>query len=169
MGFQTEAKTVGLDDIRTQIKSTTEDVDDFVNQNKQYRSEMPVNTGSPWAGFGLWGTNIPDTTGIQASKVPAMQDAIKDYVTSLRNHLDNVVADATTKNAFAGAYAEATTEFVKKLKESCQNIISNLLMFSDKLEEIKNAYAERAETMAGDIGDQSSKMASSFTEYNTKY
>ena len=41
-------------------------------------------------------------------------------------------------------------------------------MFSDKLEEIKNAYAARAESMQGDITDQSAKMASSFTEYQAK-
>ena len=103
-------KKVDLNDIKTNVKSTTEDVEGFVSQNRKDSENMSSSNDILYSGFGFgFGGKVFDTTGIQASKVPAMQDAIKAYVNKLRSHLDGIDSNAPTKNAFAGAYAKATS------------------------------------------------------------
>ena len=169
MAFQTEAKKVDLNDIKTNITNTRDDARRFVSTTNSTAKEFnATNTG--WASIdnainqrvdALSG----DTSGINGGKVQAMQDAIRAYVNMLNGHLEGIEVKARTDTAFKGAYAETTTKFVERLKQSCKNIISNLLMFNDKLETIKKAYTSRAETMAADISEQNSTMENAFKEY----
>lgn len=98
--------------------------------------------------------------GINGQKIVYMRDGIRDYVKVIQDHLDKVVAEASTTNAFKGEYAGAVTEYVKEVEESCKAFTTALLQFSDNLDIIAEAYHAKDSELASSI-KSSAKEASS--------
>lgn len=176
MSFQTESKNIDLNDIRKQVRSTSDEIMSFSNANKDAMGGMDstnynVAKGNTsnwdllWGGLKNFPNSFQDTTGINGAKVPDMQSAVTDYVTKLQNHLKEVKSETSSKKAFAGAYADSVEKYVQAICDACEAIISNLLMFNDKLNEIREAYAARAEEMASDVSADTTKMGQTFTGY----
>ncbi len=103
------------------------------------------------AGFfhGFFGASGYSVVGISADKIPTMRDAIRDYVNSIRNHLDGIEPLADANNAFKGDdIQKAVKSYVEKVKEYCQNLTSDLLAFSDKLQDALDAWESSQRSMA---------------------
>ena len=177
MSFQTESKNIDLNDIRKQVRSTSDEILSFADANKDAMGGLNstnynVANGdvSGWkllmGGLKDFPNSFQDTTGINGAKVPDMQAAVTDYVTKLQNHLKEVKTETSSKKAYAGAYADSVEKYVQAICDACEAIISNLLMFNDKLTEVKEAYAARAEEIASDVAADTTKMGSTFTGYN---
>lgn len=98
--------------------------------------------------------------GINGQKIVYMRDAIREYVKVIQDHLDKVVAEASTTNAFKGRYADAVTEYVKAIEESCKDYASALLEFSDNLDIIAEAYHNKDQDLESSIRSDA-KQASS--------
>jgi len=97
------------------------------------------------------GLIVGDTIGINVNEIPQMQHEIDLYVEELQSHLDNVVASASTADAFKGTYAQEVTEFVKAVKSACQRLIGDLLDFKKELQEVAERYVEKDKTVASNI------------------
>jgi len=106
-----------------------------------------------------------DVVGINGAEVPNMQAAIREYVDNLQKHLDNVKTDADTSQAFQGEYAAAIKDFVTAVCDACGCIISNLLEFNKRLDEVYAKYQEKDTTMAADIKGQAGELSGSYTRY----
>lgn len=107
-----------------------------------------------------------DVVGIDANQVPQMKQAIKTYVDELKSHLDTMQTNAQTDEAFKGEYAAAISDFVAAVNQCCYAVISQLLSFSDTLDEVQAKYAEKDSTMAKDISGQAEELRSSYQEYS---
>lgn len=106
-----------------------------------------------------------DVIGINEAEIPNMKAAIREYVTNLEQHLEQVKSNADTSQAFKGEYAAAVRQFVEAVCTSCECIISNLLQFNERLEEVYQAYLTKDTTMASDIQGQAGELSSNFTKY----
>ncbi len=95
-----------------------------------------------------------DVVGINTNRIPEMQAAIRSYIDNLQDHLDTVVTNASTENAFKGQYAEAVTEFVTAVKEACKLVIEDLSAFSDELQEVADKYVAKDTDVTSDIRSQ---------------
>lgn len=97
--------------------------------------------------------------GIQASEIPNMRDAIRNYVNGITTHLDNIEPLATADNAFKNEEVQTAVQtYIAAVKKYCMNLTTQLLAFSDKLQEVYEKYEENMRTMAGNIGDSTSSL-----------
>lgn len=106
-----------------------------------------------------------DVVGINGEEIPNMQAAIREYVNGLESHLNEVKQDADTSQAFKGEYAAAVKQFVEAVCDACDAIISNLLQFNQKLDEVYAKYQAKDTTMAADISGQAGELSASYTKY----
>lgn len=149
-------------------KINFEKVDQLRNGWDNFKQSMKRVTGNIKATF----TSVVSGTsyvGINGSKVTYMRDAIRTYVKAIQDHLDKVVADASTSNAFKGDYALAVTEYVKSVEEACKDFTTVLLEFSDNLDVIAELYHSKDAEFASSITSsakevQSSGSAARYTE-----
>lgn len=111
---------------------------------------------------GLFGYSI---VGINANQVPAMREAIRNYVQGIQNHLDGFEASADSTMAFKSEAVKASVQkYMQTLKEYCQNLTSQLLAFSDKLKEVEEKWLEATQNMAQSV-DTSTAGFSKGTQY----
>lgn len=106
-----------------------------------------------------------DVVGINEAQIPAMQEAIRNYVNAIQSHLQTVNTSVDTNNAFKGEYAAAIKNFVQAVCTACECVTSNLLQFNKKLDEVYAKYLEKDTTMASEITAQAGEIESSFTRY----
>lgn len=77
--------------------------------------------------------------GINANKVPAMKDAIVEYVNEVKMILNNL-ENYNPEIAFKGEIVTALREYIESIKIACNNICSMLYGFADQLSIISEAY-----------------------------
>ncbi len=95
-----------------------------------------------------------DIVGIAGGQVENMREAIRAYVKDVQTTLDQALgANAEeVKKAFRGT--QVVTEvnnYVEKVKAYVTNVVSGLLVFSDKLADVGNAWRQATENMAGEV------------------
>lgn len=111
-----------------------------------------------------------DVVGINEAAIPNMKAAIRAYIDNLNAHMDEVRTTADTSNAFKGTYAEEVSDFVRAVCECIEVVISQLLVFNDKLTEVYEAYVEKDKDVASSISNQADELRSSSGEmYQEKY
>lgn len=95
-----------------------------------------------------------DIVGIKGSQVEQMRESIRAYVDRVQRTMEDALNQNAneTKKAIRGEDAiAAVNEYVAKVKTYCQNIISSMLIFSDKLADVGNAWNKAQQTMASDV------------------
>lgn len=113
----------------------------------------------------LNGTTV---VGINVNEITNMRNAIRDYVSAIEDHLNNVKINADTTQAFKGEYATAVQEYVSAICEACKCVTSELLAFSDKLVDVQEAYQTRDTELKSSIGGSASDVQSSFSRYQER-
>ena len=87
-----------------------------------------------------WTTGY-NVVGINAAKVPEMRDAIRQYVDNIITNIDAVDPLLSADLAFKSEEVQASIKtYITTVKESCASYVSGLLAFSDKLEDVYEAY-----------------------------
>lgn len=95
-----------------------------------------------------------DIVGIKATEVPKMREAINDYVNNITSYLDGAIdtSKAQARTAFRGSEAEeAVKAYLDKVKDYVNNLVSQLLAFSDKLADIGNAWIDAQQKIASSV------------------
>lgn len=117
-------------------------------------------------------SNIIDTlgryniVGININAIDEMRFAIRVYVENIESHLNSVQQDAMDTYAFKGQYANAISEYVQAVCDVVKSLTSQLLAFSDKLVDIKNAYQEKDINISSSINSSISNTQSGVNYYN---
>jgi len=92
--------------------------------------------------------------GIKATEVENMRNAIRDYVARVQAKVNETLEsnDAKLREAVRGAKViEEVNAYIDKVKLYCQNVTSGLLVFSDKLADVGNAWITATENMASTV------------------
>lgn len=103
--------------------------------------------------------------GINANAIDDMRFAIRVYVENIESHLNSVRQDALDTYAFKGQYANSIAEYVEAACDVVKSLTSQLLAFSDKLVEIKEAYQEQDINLTRSISSSSLNTNSSINRY----
>lgn len=129
------------------------------------RSASNAGGGGFWSGlFGGGGFSI---VGIDANRVPEMREQIRSSIQSIQAHLDGIESQTNSANAFRSEDIKAAVEkYVDSVKEYSKALISDLLAFSDKLQEVREAWEQSTQNFASDsINSSVTGMADATTFY----
>ena len=105
--------------------------------------------------------------GIDANRIPEMRDQIRNSVQAIQSHLDGIEAETNSSNAFrSDDIKNAVQQYVLSVKEYSKALISDLLAFSDKLQDVRNAWEQSTASYASEsIGASTTGMKDSATYY----
>lgn len=108
-----------------------------------------------------------DVVGINVKGIPAIIDAIEDYISRVNKKLDKLKENSNTSTAKAmkGDYAAATKLYIQTSADVCYRIITQLRYFEDKLIAVKEAYEQKDENMTSQINTSTTEMNNQWTEY----
>lgn len=107
--------------------------------------------------------------GIDANKIPEMRAQIRDSVQALQAHLDGIEAETNSTNAFRSEEIKSAVEqYVLSVKEYSKALISDLLAFSDKLQDVKNAWEQSTSSFATDSVNPATSAMNDATSYYTE-
>ena len=140
-------------------QGTTSYVDSQIGQREGSRNSNFGFGGNVWDinNTGLFGGL--DVVGINVDKIPSMREAIRTYVKGITDHLDKIDATANSDSAFKSESVKAAVRaYVEKVKEYSMNLVSQLLSFSDKLQDVSDSWAASTNT----LGDNINTTASAF-------
>ena len=117
---------------------------------------VPAKTFGPFS----WGGQEPQSmqslsgysiVGMQADKVPAMREQIRNSVSAIQAYLDGVDTYVQSDNAFKSEEIKgAVQSYVLSVKDYSKALISNLLAFSDKLQDVYNAWIASTQSFASE-------------------
>ena len=116
-------------------------------------------------------SNVIDTmgkysiVGINVNAIDDMRFAIRVYVENIDSRLNQVLQEASDMSAFKGQYANSIQEYIQAVCDVVRSLTSQLLIFSDKLVAIKNAYIEKDLNLTQSIGSVASNTQSSVSRY----
>ena len=151
------------------IDQNTQKVSWDVGTNINQANSGVSNTFSDMASSGS--ANIIETMGnynmigINANGIDDMRFAIRVYVENIESHLNQVLSEAEDTYAFKGAYANSIVEYVKAVCDVVKSLTSQLLIFSDKLVEIKEAYLEKDINLTRSISGVASNTQTGVNRY----
>ncbi len=106
------------------------------------------------SGGGLFGFGGYSVVGLNVSAIDGMRADIRNWVSEIQTHLDGIDPLADAQNAYKsddGKVENAVKEFVDNVKQYCKNLTSDLLAFSDKLEDVRKAWLDTTGNLAGTI------------------
>lgn len=141
--------------------------------NKRIDSRGQRGTGENGGLFGLGGIDFgSNIVGINATKVPEMQSQIRDSVTALQNRINEIDAAADQDRAFRSEDIQtAVREYIEKVKEYCNALISDLNAFNDKLQVVREAWEKSSQSFASDqiTADKNSSFSDNTTQYQEQF
>ena len=100
-----------------------------------------------------------NVVGLNVSAVPSMRAAIRTYVEGIQSRITAIDALADSESAFKSddkSVENAVTEYVENVKEYCNNLISDLLAFSDKLADVSKAWTQFTQEQSATINSDTS-------------
>ena len=134
---------------------------------------MGQKTFGDFLGFGGITTGY-DIVGINGNGIPAIRDAITAYVEAVQTYLDNALRNAQehVSVGFRGGEAEkAVVAYLDKVREYIYNLISGLLAFNDKLNDVGNAWVQAQQNIGSNINTSTGAFSagSAYTGNNVQY
>lgn len=149
-----------------------------MDARSQTRSGANVNSsyGSKnFLGFNYGGTTAQSSSGysivgIDANKVGDMRNQIKESVTNIQNYLDGIQPEGVmTNNAFKSEeIVAAVKDYIDTVKEYSKALISDLIAFSDKLQDVQDAWQTSTQNYASDSITAAKASMSDATTYYTE-
>lgn len=111
--------------------------------------------------------------GMKVSSVPAMQDAIENYVKAIKDHLDGIntdVAEDANKFVKSTEVRTALDNYITSVKQYCMVLASQLIAFNDKLSDVANAWIQSSKNVSDTLNTESTKLSNDAgQEYQRQY
>lgn len=107
--------------------------------------------------------------GIDATKVDGMRGQIRTSVQAIQDYLEGIEATADSASAFRSEEITAAVQgYINSVKEYSKALVSDLLAFSDKLQDVKEAWEASSRSFASDSIDTNTSSMSDATTYYTE-
>lgn len=140
----------------TEKVQSTFNAQDVINNTTSNRDSgrSGANSTTSSSGGGLFGFGAYSVVGLNVASVPEMCEAINTWVEGIQTHLDNIDPLADASNAFRSEENQvenAVQGFAENVKEYCKNLCSDLLAFSDKIRDVRDAWIKTTGNVAGTI------------------
>lgn len=120
------------------------------------------NTIQGWAGaIKTSVANGSAFVGLNYDQVPAIRQAVRDYVKRIQDAASGLNDAAQAENAVKGEVVAATQQYLKALKEVLDAYITGLLVYSDKMEEYYQAYKASDTTLSSDVSQEATSLSNS--------
>lgn len=144
------------------VRSTATTQSD-INNYKQARENSRTASNA-------FNTNMSySVVGINANKIPATRAAIQSYVNDVKAVLKDMDTQVETAGAFRGdAVKKAVQEYLVTVKTYCENLVTYLNVFSDKLKDVQDSWEKYLEQAGTSINTQKSGFGT-YQAYQSKY
>lgn len=103
--------------------------------------------------------------GMNYEQIPNVRQAIREYVTAIQTAADELNTGADVTVGVRGEIVEATKSYVQAVKDVCDAYVSQLLAYSDKMQEYYEAYAKSDETLSGNVSQEATELSGSVDTY----
>lgn len=115
--------------------------------------DSSISGRNPGGLFG-WGASGYDIVGMDSNQVEPMRNAIDAYVHNIETYLDNINLMATADTAFKGEEVqEAVKKYLDTCKKYCINLTSQLLAFSDQIQDASDQWKKSTQNIAQNINN----------------
>ena len=106
-----------------------------------------------------------NVVGLKVSGIPAMRTAIDDYCAGVETMLDDVASKVKADIVLKGQTSTALDTFMQAAATQCQNLVSQLRRFEDKLDEVQAAYNKTDTSLSSEIKTASTEASSQYEHY----
>ena len=108
---------------------------------------------------GLFGSRIGaqpqftfDIVGMHTEKIQDMINAIETYTQNLEDHMEKLIADAPSEEAYqSDVVRAAVVDYLTRVRTYCMNLVSQFRAFQSKLVSARDAWQTSAQSMASRI------------------
>ena len=107
--------------------------------------------------------------GLNYGSIESIRGAIRGYVGNIQAEVAKINTDLSTDNALKGEIAAATKEYVKAVTDVADAFVSALLAYSDKMYEYGEAMKQNDTSLASNVKEEATALASSAEKYVEKY
>ena len=103
--------------------------------------------------------------GLNANEIPNIKESIRTMCDNISAELNKIQTDADSEVAFKGEGVKtALQEYITKVTESCDNLISTMKAFNDKLTDVENQWKAAVGSMTDTISTSAGQYATG-TQY----
>lgn len=97
-----------------------------------------------------------DVVGIKVDKIPFIQGEITAYINTLKDKINNLNPKAISSTAFKSKeeiVENAVESYITKVKTYCNNLLSQLEAFNDKLSDVLAAWDQGTQSISSKIDE----------------
>lgn len=120
-------------------------------------------TGS-YAGSGN-STMSNDFIGMDYTQVETIRTAIREYVNSIQKALERLRTETNASQAFHGEIKNSVENYVSGVVDSASAYTSQLLEFSDKMQQAYKAFVTHESEISSQISSQAKESSANSTNY----
>ena len=103
--------------------------------------------------------------GMNYDQIPNVRQSIRDYVTAIQTAADELNTSAEVNQGVRGEIVDATKQYVQAVKDVCDAYASQLLAYSDKMQEYYENYAAADTEVSGNVATEASQLSGSVDTY----
>lgn len=108
--------------------------------------------------------------GFSVSGLDTMKNHINDKIEEMKTILNDFASKADPETAFRGGYTGDIKTYLEEAKNVCNNIISYMGYYKDRIEVIKQNIETRTGTMSSEIKSNATQMSEeNVQQYEAKY
>lgn len=109
-------------------------------------------------------------SGFSVSGLDTMKNHINEKIEEMKTILSDFAAKADPETAFRGGYTGDIKTYLEEAKNVCNNIISYMGYYKDRIEVIKQNIETRTGTMSSEIKSNATQMSEeNVQQYESKY
>ena len=149
MNFNVETKTSTFDQ-GAAFRSHVQQTEDILSHYEQKSSDF-LGSGA--------------IVGLNANEIPNIKESIRTMCDNITTELNKIQTDADREVAFKGeGVKNALQEYINKVTESCDNLISTMKAFNDKLTDVERQWKAAVDSMSDTISSNAGQYATG-TQY----
>ena len=103
--------------------------------------------------------------GLNYDAVPTIRESIRQYVKNIQTAAEELNTSADSTQAVKGEIADATKTYVAAVKNCLDAYATQLLAYSDKMQEYYEAYAQSDTNLSGNVSDEAKGLEGSVDTY----
>lgn len=110
-------------------------------------------------------TMVNDFIGMDYTQVETIRTSIREYVNTIQSALDKLRTETNAEQGFKGEIKTAIENYVSGVVDCANAYTSQLLEFSDKMQEAYKAFVAHESGISSQVSSQASQVSSSSTNY----